>query len=216
MNEKDTEPTTKPPPRPGEPDIPKTDAPKLPTEEEMLHGRLRMETHQEAPDTAEAECVSRRSFFAKLCIGLSGVCAVVLGVPVVAFIVAPLFRKTPETWITLGKTGDYEIGKTVNVNFTDPSPLQWAGITAKSAAWLRRVSETEFIAFSVNCTHLGCPVRWLADAELFMCPCHGGVYYKDGTVAAGPPPRPLIRYQVQVVNDEVQIKSMAIPITTTL
>ena len=81
---------------------------------------------------------------------------------------------------------------------------------------LRRASVGEFIAFSVNCTHLGCPVRWLADAELFMCPCPGGVYYKDGSVAAGPPPRPLIRYEVRVVDDEVQIKSAAIPITTTL
>jgi menaquinol-cytochrome c reductase iron-sulfur subunit len=216
MNEKDTEPTIKLQPRPGEPDLRETDKPMLPTEAELLHGRLRMETHQEGHAPEQAECVSRRNFFTKLCIALSGVCAVILGVPVVAFIVAPLFRKTPDKWITLGKIDEYEVGKTVNVSFMDPSPLQWAGITAKSSAWLRRVSEMEFIAFSVNCTHLGCPVRWLADAELFMCPCHGGVYYKDGTVAAGPPPRPLIRYQVQVVNDEVQIRSMAIPITTTL
>jgi menaquinol-cytochrome c reductase iron-sulfur subunit len=67
----------------------------------------------------------------------------------------------------------------------------------------------------VNCTHLGCPVRWLADADLFMCPCHGGVYYQDGTVAAGPPPKPLIRYDVRTVSGQVEIKTMAIPITTT-
>jgi menaquinol-cytochrome c reductase iron-sulfur subunit len=58
-------------------------------------------------------------------------------------------------------------------------------------------------------------VRWLADADLFMCPCHGGVYYSDGTVAAGPPPKPLIRYEVRMVNGQVEIKTMAIPITTT-
>jgi menaquinol-cytochrome c reductase iron-sulfur subunit len=144
------------------------------------------------------------------------VCAAILGVPLVGFIVAPLFRKVPETWINLGKPDDFKIGETVNVTFLDSSPLPWAGVTAKSAAWLRRVTDTDFIAFSVNCTHLGCPVRWLPSAELFMCPCHGGVYYKDGTVAAGPPPKPLIRYQVRVVNDQVQIKSAAIPITTTL
>jgi menaquinol-cytochrome c reductase iron-sulfur subunit len=63
---------------------------------------------------------------------------------------------------------------------------------------------------------MGCPVRWLPDAELFMCPCHGGVYYTDGTVAAGPPPKPLVRYEVRVVNDQVQIKAAALPITTTL
>jgi menaquinol-cytochrome c reductase iron-sulfur subunit len=180
---------------------------------ELLHGRLQMETHQ---STGAPECVSRRNFFAKLCIGLSGLCAVILGVPLVGFIVSPLFRKLPQRWITVGKTGDFQVGQTVNVTFLDPSPLAWAGITAKNAAWLRRATATEFIAFSVNCTHLGCPVRWLASAELFMCPCHGGVYYKDGSVAAGPPPHPLNRYQVRVVNDEVQIQPTATPITTTL
>ena len=190
------------------PDLPK----KEPAEAALLHGRLFMEIHQ----GGQSDSVSRRNFFATLCIGLSGVCALILGVPLVGFILAPLFQKTRQQWMTIGKVADFEIGKTVNVAFTDSSPLPWAGITAKSAAWLRRASETEFIAFSVNCTHLGCPVRWLAEAELFMCPCHGGVYYKDGTVAAGPPPRPLIRYPVRVVNDEVQIKSEPIPIINTL
>ena len=74
----------------------------------------------------------------------------------------------------------------------------------------------EFIAFSAHCTHLGCPVRWLPDAQLFMCPCHGGVYYQDGAVAAGPPPMPLVRYEVRVENGEVRIKTAPIPITTTL
>lgn len=165
---------------------------------------------------ATPEEISRRRFFQLLNIGLGAVCGAILGIPLVGFIVAPLFRKTPQSWVPLGKVDDFQIGKTVNVTFTDPSPLPWAGITSKSAAWLRRASETEFIAFSVNCTHLGCPVRWLADAELFMCPCHGGVYYKDGSVAAGPPPRPLFRYEVRVANGEVQLKTASIPITTTL
>jgi len=59
-------------------------------------------------------------------------------------------------------------------------------------------------------------VRWLEGAELFMCPCHGGVYYDDGTVAAGPPPRPLFRYDVRVENGEVQMRQAIVPISTTL
>jgi len=165
---------------------------------------------------ATPEEISRRRFFELLCVGLGAVCGVILGVPLVGFILAPLLRKTPQTWVSLGKVDEFQVGKTVNVTFIDPSPLPWAGITSKSAAWLRRNSETEFMAFSVNCTHLGCPVRWLADAELFMCPCHGGAYYKDGTVAAGPPPRPLYRYEIRVENGEVRLKTAAIPITTTL
>jgi menaquinol-cytochrome c reductase iron-sulfur subunit len=53
-------------------------------------------------------------------------------------------------------------------------------------------------------------------AELFMCPCHGGVYYKDGSVAAGPPPLPLVRYGVRIQNGEVRISSVIVPITKTL
>jgi menaquinol-cytochrome c reductase iron-sulfur subunit len=168
------------------------------------------------PPTEPHKIVTRRGFAEFFCISLGGLCAAIIGLPIVGFIVAPLFSRKPEKWISLGKIDKYEVGKTVNVTFSDPSPLPWAGITANTAAWLRRVDENTFIAFSVNCTHLGCPVRWLPDAELFMCPCHGGVYYKDGSVAAGPPPHPLIRYDVLVENGEVKIKSAPIPITTTI
>lgn len=160
--------------------------------------------------------VSRRRFFEKLSIALIGVCAAIVGLPVIGFVFAPFFRKPPERWVKIGKPDDFEIGKTVAVTVLDPSPLPWAGVTSHNAVWLRRVSESGFIAFSANCTHLGCPVRWLEGAELFMCPCHGGVYYSDGRVAAGPPPRPLFRYDVRVENGEIQMKSVVVPISTTL
>jgi menaquinol-cytochrome c reductase iron-sulfur subunit len=144
------------------------------------------------------------------------VCTLILGIPFVGFLLAPLFRDTPEKWVPVGKLSNFAIGKTVNVTITDPSSLPWAGISARSAAWLRRESDTEFIAFSVNCTHLGCPIRWMEGAELFMCPCHGGVFYKDGRVAAGPPQAPLSRYSVRINNDAVEILAAPVPIQTTL
>jgi len=160
--------------------------------------------------------ITRRRFLERVCISLGGLCATILGVPLVGFVVAPLFRKSSEPWISVGKIDDFKIGATISVPYPDPSPLPWAGVTSRSAAWLRRDSAEEFTAFSVHCTHMGCPVRWLANPELFICPCHGGVYYKDGTVAAGPPPRPLFRLQVRLTNGTVEIKSSPIPITTTL
>jgi menaquinol-cytochrome c reductase iron-sulfur subunit len=86
-------------------------------------------------------------------------------------------------------------------------------VTARTAAWLRRDDETGFTAFAVNCTHLGCPVRWIQGAELFLCPCHGGVFTRNGTVAAGPPPRPLTRYPVRIRNGQVEIQTTPTPIT---
>jgi menaquinol-cytochrome c reductase iron-sulfur subunit len=173
-----------------------------------------MAANPSPPETPET--ISRRKFLNRLSLSLGGVCAIILGAPVVGFVLAPLFRKPPSVWRTVGKVDDFSVGKTVSVTFEDPSPLPWAGVTALAAAWLRREGKDQFIAFSVHCTHLGCTVRWMADAELFLCPCHGGVYYKNGDVAAGPPPRPLYRYDVRVVNGQVQVKASAIPITTSL
>jgi menaquinol-cytochrome c reductase iron-sulfur subunit len=162
------------------------------------------------------EVLSRRRFLEKLSIALGSFCAAVVGLPLIGFVIAPLFRKVPEQWVTLGKVDDFQIGKTVTVPVVDSSSLPWAGITAKNAIWLRRESATSFIAFSANCTHLGCPVRWMEGAELFLCPCHGGAYYSDGSVAAGPPPRPLFRYDVRVENGEVKMNSVVVPISTAL
>jgi menaquinol-cytochrome c reductase iron-sulfur subunit len=157
--------------------------------------------------------LSRRKFFARLSIILFGIGSLILVVPMVGFVVAPLFKRRPEVWRKIGPVGNFQIGTTSAVEFQDAAALPWAGVASRTAAWLRRVDETTFIAFSINCTHLGCPVRWLPDAELFMCPCHGGVYYKDGTVAAGPPPLPLPRYRVRVVDGQVEIRTNPTPIT---
>jgi menaquinol-cytochrome c reductase iron-sulfur subunit len=167
--------------------------------------------HVESP-----EVLSRRRFFAKLSLALGGLGAAIVGVPIIGFIIAPLFRKPPQQWTSLGKVDNYEIGKTVSVTVLDTSPLPWAGITAKNAVWLRRVDANNFIAFSANCTHLGCPVRWMEGAGLFLCPCHGGVYYQDCAVAAGPPPAPLFRYATRIENGDVKIDSVIVPVTTTL
>lgn len=156
--------------------------------------------------------LSRRQFFERVSVTLSGLAGLLLATPVIGFVVAPLFRKVPQVWRRIGKVEKFKVGETVAISFQDASPLPWSGVTANTAAWLRRDTPDNFIAFAINCTHLGCPVRWLKDADLFMCPCHGGVYYKDGAVAAGPPPRPLNRYAVRVNNGEVEIQTGPIPI----
>ena len=112
----------------------------------------------------------------------------------------------------LGPIGQFQLGATQQVAYEDPAPLPWAGQTARTAVWVRRASETDFTVFAVNCTHLGCPVNWLPQANLFMCPCHGGVYYADGTVAGGPPPRPLFRYQTRIQDGNLEILSRPLPI----
>lgn len=156
--------------------------------------------------------ITRRKFLGKLSVALAGVGAGIVTLPLIGFIFAPFLRKEPDVWRTVGNVGDFEVGATSAVDFLDSSPLPWAGMTAKTAAWLRRTADQEFIAFAINCSHLGCPVRWQQSARLFMCPCHGGVYYEDGSVAAGPPPAPLERYPVRVQAGKVQIQTRPIKI----
>lgn len=155
--------------------------------------------------------LGRRKFLVRLSVALGSVGAAIVAIPSVAFLLG--LRKTPQIWQTVGKVEDFKLGATVSVSFQDPSPLPWAGVTAQTSAWLRRVSDQQFIAFSISCTHLGCPVRWLPEADLFMCPCHGGVFYANGTVASGPPPRPLSQYPARVYEGDVQILASPIPIT---
>jgi len=157
---------------------------------------------------------TRRQFLAGLSLTLGGISAAIVAVPVIGAFVGPLLRRVPRVWRRVGNVESFEIGSTVEVTFEDASPLPWSGQTAQTAAWLRRESQEVFTAFSVNCTHLGCPVRWLPDANLFLCPCHGGAYYQDGRVAAGPPPRSLVRYEVRVRQGQVEVLTSPVPIST--
>jgi menaquinol-cytochrome c reductase iron-sulfur subunit len=130
--------------------------------------------------------LQRRRFLTRLSVALSTAVAAVMGVPVLGFLVSPLIRKAPRVWRAVGPVDGFKMGETISVAFDDASPLPWAGVTARSAAWLRRDDATRFTAFTVHCTHLGCPVRWFSDAQLFLCPCHGGRHRGGRATAQAP------------------------------
>ena len=158
------------------------------------------------------EPVTRRRFLNAISIGLTALAGAVVSVPILSYLLSPLLNPAPRLWRPLGPVDQFLIGETVEAAFEDPSPLPWAGQTARTALYLRRTAQDTFVAFAVNCTHLGCPVGWQPRAQLFMCPCHGGVYYADGSVASGPPPQALARYDTRVQNGQVEILTRPLPI----
>src|SRR5437762_1399021 len=100
-------------------------------------GRLRVGSERSTMSTRSKE-VSRRRFLDALCLGLGGVASAAIGVPIVGYLLSPLLNPAKQVWRDVGAVDAFAAGSTVEVTFQDPSPLPWAGETAKTAAWLRR------------------------------------------------------------------------------
>lgn len=71
---------------------------------------------------------------------------------------------------------------------------------------LIRTSGGEYRAMSATCTHLSCTVQYRDDMQHVWCACHNGHYNLNGKNIAGPPPRPLELYEVQVRGDEIFVR----------
>jgi nitrite reductase/ring-hydroxylating ferredoxin subunit len=165
---------------------------------------------------SDEKTISRRWLLMKIGIALNGAVALAITVPVIGYLLGPIRKRGGyDSWISLGDISQFPEGQTRMATFVNPYTTPWDGATAKAACWVRRVSGEKFQVFAVNCAHLGCPVRWFPQSELFMCPCHGGVYYADGTVAAGPPPRPLFEYPYKVSGGKLLILGGQMPTLST-
>lgn len=154
---------------------------------------------------------SRRDFLLWVGTGLNLVAGAMVGIPVLGYVFSHFRRESPREWISLGPVTSYPVGNTRLASYTNPGASRWDGKSADIPCWVRHVSEGNFQVFAINCTHLGCPVRWFEESRLFLCPCHGGAYYEDGRHAAGPPPRGLYEYEHRIENGELLVKGGQIP-----
>lgn len=164
--------------------------------------------------TAAPERMSRRSMLLALGIGINAVAAALFAIPIVGYVLAPSRRREMSedlAWVSLGEPAQFPEGETRLADYRNPFGRQWDGDTGNIPCWVRRISPDKFQVFAINCTHLGCPVRWFPQSGLFMCPCHGGVYYADGSHASGPPPRGLFEYEYKVKNGRLMIKAGQVP-----
>lgn len=77
----------------------------------------------------------------------------------------------------------------------------WYESEESRSAWVFKNGD-EIVALSPICKHLGCTVNWNSDPKnpnKFFCPCHYGLYEKDGTNVPGTPPlSPLDHYEQEV------------------
>ena len=156
--------------------------------------------------------VSRRWLLLKVGALFNVVVGIAVATPVVRYLLGPIRGKNfYNSWISLGSLDQFPAGETRLATYVNPYRESWDGATDKTACWVRHISDSNFQVFAINCAHLGCPVRWFPQSELFMCPCHGGVYYADGERASGPPERGLFQYQYKVVKNELHIYAGQMP-----
>jgi len=158
--------------------------------------------------------ISRRQVVLKIAMLFNGVVGVLLAIPIVRYLFSPVSRERKpgyESWVSLGSVAEFPAGQTRLATYRNPIANASDGETADIPCWVRNVDGNRFQVFAINCAHLGCPVRWFPQSRLFMCPCHGGVYYEDGARASGPPERGLFEYSFKILNGNLQIQAGEMP-----
>jgi Rieske Fe-S protein len=178
----------------------------------VIEEKLSVGQHEEEQTPVDPLTVSRRWFLLKVGALFNAVVGVAVAVPVVKYLLSPVQSDDAyKSWVSLGSVDTFPVGETRLAKFTNPVSRAWDGETDRIACWVRRISEKEFQVFAINCAHLGCPVRWFPQSGLFMCPCHGGAYYADGSRASGPPERGLFTYDTKIVDGALQINAGQMP-----
>ncbi len=151
--------------------------------------------------------IGRREFVGGV-IGIVGaIITAVIGLPAIGYIISPALTKAGGLkWITLGPASSLKPGVPTMFNYMQVAGVGWKHVSVNNTVYAVAQSDCgDVIALSNVCTHLGCHVHWDDGQSKFLCPCHGGVYDVCGNVLAGPPPRPLPRYQTKIENDQLMI-----------
>lgn len=143
---------------------------------------------------------SRRKFFKYFVNGIATVIGGILVVPLGGFFSLPALKKPKTIWKECGAVDDFAIGEIKLVPLKPLERRDWPEDWGKEAAFVYRRDEKDFVVYNLHCTHVGCPINWSPQAKRFFSPCHGGVFDENGYVLAGPPPRPLDRYEIKIKN----------------
>ncbi|MHB8856013.1 MAG: QcrA and Rieske domain-containing protein [Bellilinea sp.] len=156
---------------------------------------------------SEESDLSRRKFLEKVTMGIGGALTVLFGIPAAIFVVKPVLKKEEGSgWMRLGSISKVTPGTPTLFSLKVERETGWITDQDEIMVYVYTEDGRDYAVMSNICTHLACRVRWIEERQEFFCPCHNGVYDKQGNVLAGPPPRPLDRYEFKVENEDIYIK----------
>jgi len=135
--------------------------------------------------------MKRRSFLDWFLGGSLGATMASVIYPVVQFLIPPAVTESQQNNVIAAKAAEMKPNTAKIFKFGSRPGI------------LIRTQEGELRAFSATCTHLECTVQYRDDLQRIWCACHGGQFDMNGINVAGPPPRPLEQYTVNVSGDDV-------------
>jgi menaquinol-cytochrome c reductase iron-sulfur subunit len=143
------------------------------------------------------EELDRRRFLQRSTILLGALAGAAITVPTAIVAAAPALHTGTYYDVDLGPTASFPVDDRLpyHVVTFEAVPNDTTGL-GRRIAFVRNDGDGSFTALSNTCMHVGCPVRNFGAS--FGCPCHGGQYDIEGRPTAGPPVRPLNRYETRV------------------
>jgi menaquinol-cytochrome c reductase iron-sulfur subunit len=149
---------------------------------------------------------ARRNFLVRVIAtvqaAIGGTLAFILG----GSILSPSFARRQESWLPAGTVGDLVDDEPVPVAIRMAREDGHAQVVDRQIVFLVKTGGSHVVALSSTCTHLGCRVSWNADAQELRCPCHGGVFDRNGAVKAGPPPMPLTKLATKIDGKRILVQ----------
>ena len=150
--------------------------------------------------------LNRRDFVKVVTLFLGSVMGILVGLPAVGYLISPAVKvKKSEDWVALGPLDLYPIGTPTFFGFTQTRVNGWEKMVKSYGVYVYRKDDTQLMVFSDICTHLGCRVKWHADIQDYVSPCHDGHFDIEGFVTKGPPPRPLDQFEHKIENGSLLI-----------
>ncbi len=148
-----------------------------------------------------------RRGFLRLATGIiSAIIGLLLGIPFVAALIAPTYRKLQSPYARVGEVGSLPMEQPVNLRFRFESTDAFLKQTETHEAWVIKHSDSDLTVYSPICTHLGCHYDWVASTHEFVCPCHNSFFSITGKVLTGPAPRPLDTLPYRIESGVLYVK----------
>jgi menaquinol-cytochrome c reductase iron-sulfur subunit len=169
-------------------------------------GEKGVEVDHPADEAPGREATERRRFLAQAVGILAAPIAVVLGWPLVASVIGPMYRKSRAYYSKVAGFDAAPLGQPIALQFPYEKTDAYLREDVMQDVWVVKHAPGEATVFSPICPHMGCRFNWHPQRQAFVCPCHGSIFSVTGRVLGGPAPRPLDTLPHRIEGDTLWVE----------